>query len=48
MLQTIDSKELTNVFKIINKSLVQLVLKDNNDQVRNAAVAVVIEFGLLM
>lgn len=31
MLHTLEAKELTSVFKSIHKSLVQLVLKDNND-----------------
>ncbi len=45
MLQTCDS--VSQVFKSIQKNLLALILKDNNDQVRNAAVAAVIEMGML-
>lgn len=46
MLHTCDQVAL--VFKSIQKNLLSLILKDNNDQVRNAAVGVVIEIGVLM
>ena len=36
------------MFKVVNKALVQLILKDTNDAVRNAAVQVLIEFGQLL
>jgi uncharacterized membrane protein len=45
LLSTLDMKELQAVFKVVNKALVQLILKDTNDAVRNAAVQVLVEFG---
>jgi hypothetical protein len=43
-----DSNSVISVFKTINKAVIQLILKDNNDAVRNAAVLLVIDFGLLL
>lgn len=48
LLQTLDSRETQVVFKVVNKSLIQLILKDTNDAVRNAAVQVLVEFGQLL